>query len=153
MRLLTAVCAVLLALAPQAFAAGHEDLANDISNQVMSPFCPGVTLHDCPSDTALELRREIKGWAADGMTKDEIMARLEEQYGPEIRAVPAASGSGLFAWILPVAGLLGAAATGVWLSKRFSSRRDPAVSPLGAPGTTEELGRLESELRGLRGEP
>ncbi|MBA2726427.1 MAG: cytochrome c-type biogenesis protein CcmH [Actinobacteria bacterium] len=153
MRAFAAVWVVLLVLAPQAFAAEHEDLANDISNQVMSPFCPGVTLHDCPSDTALELRREIEGWAADGMTRDEIMTMLEEQYGPEIRAVPAASGSGLFAWILPVAGLLGAAGAGVWLSKRFSSRRGPDDSPVGAPGTTEELRKLESELRGLRGEP
>ena len=150
MKLTAVVFAILLAAAPHAAASGPEDLANDISSNVMSPFCPGVTLHDCPSDTALALREKIEGWAESGMNRAEIMAELEEQYGPEIRAVPQTSGSGLFAWILPLAGLLFAAGVGVVLSKRWSSSRDaaPAVTSSADP---DERSRLESELRDLRG--
>lgn len=141
---------MLLLAASGASAAGPEDLANDISSNVMSPFCPGVTLHDCPSDTALALRDEIEGWAKEGMTRTQIMAELEEQYGPEIRATPQASGSGLFAWALPIAGLLFAAGVGVLLSKRFSAARAAAPLPVSS-ANPEERSRIESELSELRG--
>lgn len=153
MRVFIVSVAFLFALAPQAVAAGPEDVANDISNNVMSPFCPGVTLHDCPSETALELRAEIEEWASSGMGRAEIMAELETQFGPEIRAVPQASGSGLFAWLLPAVGVLAAAALGIVLSKRWSGGNGAEIELAGAPPTSEERNRLERELRGLRDGP
>jgi len=53
-RLIAAVATCLILLAAPA-AAAPEDVANDISNEIMSPFCDGVTLHDCPSQEALDL--------------------------------------------------------------------------------------------------
>ena len=141
--------ALVVTIAGPSLAAAPEDVANEISNNIMSPFCPGVTLHDCPSDTALELRREIQDWAESGMSRAEIMTELETQYGPEIRAIPEASGSGLFAWLLPLAGILVATAAGVVLSKRWAADRQPVNAPAVA-ATSEERGRLERELRGLR---
>lgn len=149
MKSLVVGFALVLAIAAPSLAAAPEDVANDISNNIMSPFCPGVTLHDCPSDTALELRREIETWAESGMSRAEIMTELETQYGPEIRAVPQASGSGLFAWLLPLAGVLAATAAGVVLSKRWAADKQPVHAPSVA-ATSEERGRLERELRGLR---
>ena len=43
-----------------------EDVANEISEKIMSPYCPGVTLHDCASGAAVDLRSDIAGWAEDG---------------------------------------------------------------------------------------
>lgn len=150
MRTATLVFALLVLAAPGAWAAEPEDLANDISSNVMSPFCAGVTLHDCPSDTAVALREKIEGWARDGMSRTGIMARLEQQYGPSIRAVPGASGSGLIAWALPITGLLLATGVGVFLSKRFSAAGDRAPTPR-TSANSEERSRLESELNDLRG--
>ena len=52
MKRLALMTLVVLALAGPVSAQSPEDLANDISQKVMSPFCPGVTLHDCPSQSA-----------------------------------------------------------------------------------------------------
>ena len=127
-----------------------EDVANDISSEIMSPFCPGVTLHDCASDAAVELRNRIEGWARDGWSRARIMDELVTEYGADIRATPPTSGSGLLAWVLP--GLAIGAGLGLaWITaRRWSAQREPAP---GAPtGSAAEQAQIEAELAVLRGE-
>ncbi len=81
MKRLALMTLVVLALASPVSAQSPEDLANDISQKVMSPFCPGVTLHDCPSQSALDMRDRIEGYARSGMSEAAIMDRLEAEYG------------------------------------------------------------------------
>lgn len=147
--LLSFVAALALAVPAPAHAA-PEDVANEVAQEVMSPYCPGVTLHDCPSRSAQEMREEIAGWARDGMTKEEIVTRLEDEFGPSIRAVPRGSG-GLFAWLLPAAALAVSAAAAVFLARRWAQRRPdpPARPPAASPDATA---RLNAELDRLRAE-
>lgn len=141
--------ALLLAV-PVGASAGPDDVANSVSRKVMSPFCPGLTLHDCPSDAAADLREEIAGWADDGMSEEQIIDRLEGEFGAGILATPPTEGSGLVAWLLPIVGLLAAISIGVLLAKRW------AKASTGAAGTTTEAvdpierARLEAELREIR---
>ena len=136
-------------LASPAFAA-PEDVANEVAQEVMSPYCPGVTLHDCPSSSAQEMREEITAWARAGMSKDEIMGRLEDEFGSSIRAVPR-GGGGVFAWLLPALGLAGGAAAAVVFARRWSRRRPepPTATPTASP---EAAARLSAELDRLRAE-
>lgn len=149
MKRLVALAAFGLVLgASSATAGGPEDLANRISAEVMSPYCPGVTLHDCPSDAAVQLRERILGWAQDGWSRERILDRLEAEYGPSIRSTPPASGAGLWAWVMPAvavgAGLIVAAA----VARRWSRRRSVEDDP-GEP-TPAQRSRLESELAHVR---
>lgn len=142
-----ALALTVLAAALVAFA-NPQDVANSVAQEVMSPYCPGVTLHDCPSSSAQEMREEITEWARAGMTKDEIMDRLEDEFGSSIRAVPRGNG-GLFAWLLPAAALGGGGAAAFFLARRWSRRRPdtPASPPSASP---EASARLEAELDRLR---
>ncbi|MEA2516814.1 MAG: cytochrome c-type biosis protein CcmH [Actinomycetota bacterium] len=146
-----ATLALVVATAAPALA-NAEDVANDISEHVMSPYCPGVTLHDCPSDRAVELRDKIKDRAEEGFTRAQIMSELEAEFGPTIRAEPPRSGIGLLAWILPLFAGLGAA-TFAWTILRKWARPpdrpedyDPDVHV-----TTEDRRRLDAELAKMRG--
>ncbi|MDQ3982661.1 MAG: cytochrome c-type biogenesis protein CcmH [Actinomycetota bacterium] len=131
--------------------AAPEDVANAVAQEVMSPYCPGVTLHDCPSSSAQEMRRQIAGWAEDGMTKEEIIDRLEDEFGPSIRAVPEADGAGLFAWLLPGLAVAGGAVAAAVLARRWTRRAPATVTP--APPVSAEAGaRLRAELDRLRSE-
>ena len=151
MRVGIAAAFILLALGVPA-AAAPQDVANDISQNIMSPFCPGVTLHDCPSDSAVALRDRITEWAEDGFTRAQIMDRLIAEYGDTIRAEPPRSGSGLVAWLLPVLGALGAAAIAWKLMRRWAHEpetpdgHDPDVHV-----TPADRRRLDAELEKLRG--
>ena len=123
-----------------------EDVANEISQTIMSPYCPGVTLHDCASGAAADLRSDIAGWAEDGWSKERILNHLEAEFGDSIRATPPSSGAGLIAWLLPaLAVLVGSIAVTLivssWLKKRA------VVAP--APISGDERKRLDAELKEL----
>ncbi len=145
-RAALAIVFLLCAAAPAA--AAPEDVANQVASEVMSPYCDGVTLHDCPSRAALDLRAQIEGWAAAGWTKAQIMAELERQFGPRIHATPQES-QGVAAWVLPLTALLAGLATATLLAVRWTRRRTgerrSAVDP-------RDHARIERELAALREE-
>ena len=139
----------VLLLVPGARAASPEQIANDVSDEIMSPYCPGVTLHDCSSEAALDLRNRIESWAERGWTKARILDHLEDQWGDQIRATPPSDGWGFLAWLLPglvlVAGVVLASflAAG-WRRGTGADTTEPAaVDP-------EDRSRLDRELTRLR---
>ena len=147
-----AVAIAAVVLLPGAAYATPEDTANDVSEQIMSPYCPGVTLHDCPSDAAVALRDRIEGMAEQGMGRAEIIAVLEQEYGESIRAVPPASGTGLGAWLLPGLAALGGAVAGWLLLRRWvhiPARPDGYDESVHI--TPADRRRLDTELKKLRG--
>jgi cytochrome c-type biogenesis protein CcmH/NrfF len=151
-RIASLVAAIVLGLAPAA-SAGPQDDANYISEHIMSPFCPGVTLHDCPSDSAVALRDRITEMATDGFTRAQIMDELVREFGETIRAEPPRAGSGLLAWVLPVVAVAGAAWVAWSLMRRWAlvpatpSGYDPDVHV-----TETDRKRLDRELDRLRRE-
>jgi cytochrome c-type biogenesis protein CcmH len=145
---MAAVTLAMSLVATPAWAGSPEDLANRISAEVMSPYCPGVTLHDCPSDAAVQLRDRILGWARDGWSRDRILDRLEAEYGASIRSTPPASGAGLWAWVMPGVAVAAGLIAATLVARRWSRRRSPegdVVEP-----TAAQRSRLDSELAQAR---
>ena len=138
----------LVALAGVAHAANPEQAATELSHEIMSPFCPGVTLHECPSAEALQLRDRIEDWFAAGLSRDDILARLASEYGDGIRATPAAEGAGLGAWLMIAAAVVVALATAVLLIRRWA-RRPAAEETIPVTGSADRR-RLDDELARLR---
>jgi cytochrome c-type biogenesis protein CcmH/NrfF len=115
--------AVLILVAGAAPAWGQASrTADDIAGQVMSPFCDGLTLRECPSEPATKLRARIEGWVEAGWSRARIMARLEDLYGPGILGGPPTGGAGLLAWGLPGAVLVAGAGLAWALARRWSAR-------------------------------
>lgn len=59
-----------------------------IARQTMSPFCPGRTLSDCPSEYATAWRKDIRAMVAAGMSSDEIQKELESRVGENLSGSP-----------------------------------------------------------------
>jgi len=153
MKRVTLMTLLFVAFATPALAQSPEDLANDISRKVMSPFCPGVTLHDCPSQSALDMRDRIEGYARSGMSEAAIMERLEAEYGEAIRAEPSSEGAGVVAWILPALAALGGGALALMLVRRWTAGRPQQLAEKPRVETSPaERQRLDAELGRLRGE-
>lgn len=146
---MVAAVAVVLVAGPAA-ASDHtpEDVAAEVAASVMSPFCPGVTLHDCPSAEADEWRRRIAAWARAGAGKAEIVDRLEREFGPGVRATPAGAG-GTAAWLVPAAAVAGGIGLAWWLARSWASRPRPEPPE---PPSPEERRRVASELARYRSE-
>jgi len=161
------VAATLLCAAEGMAQSGPEDLelarqSRALSGQIMSPFCPGRTLSDCPSPNAAEQRDRIHSWLAAGVSETEIKARLERELGqlmalnsddrisPTLSAVP----EGAAGWIVPILVLIAGAAVLITVLVRL--QRKPALP---AVPSSEKLRAIEAELdaelaaRGVGGRP
>lgn len=74
-----------------------------MAHDLMSPFCPGRTLAECPSPQATELRFWILTQAAAGASEAEVNAMLTDRFGDVLLAAPRAEGWGLSAYVIPIA--------------------------------------------------
>lgn len=116
---------------------GREAYA--LSRELMSPYCPGRTLADCPSPNAAALREEIREQLAAGASTKEVRADLERRFGDQVRAVP----RGPLIWGIPILVLLaGAIALAVAL-RRLSSPQGKQAEEI-SPELEQEI---ERELR------
>ena len=100
--LLVAACLVLASASSAETVSGSDtersQRAYALAGDMMSPFCPGRTLADCPSPNAAAWREEIRGWVDAGQPDAEIRARLQARV-PEtdLSALP----RGPLGWALP----------------------------------------------------
>lgn len=154
MKAVLAIVILLLSSAPAA--AAPQDVANRISNQIMSPFCPGVTLQACPSQQADDLRARIIGWAEKGWSEDAIMTELRAEYGPGINGSPGNEVGGIPAWLLPALVAAGGlfftgAQARRWTKAREEERRRESIEERRRGRVTpEQRSRIEAELAAHR---
>lgn len=96
-----------------------EREAGKVFGNVMSPYCPGKLIADCPSAPAVELREKIRERIAAGESGDAIRDELYETFGEYLRAAPTGSGFDLVAWLVPPLIIaVGAVAILMWIRRR-----------------------------------
>jgi len=138
--------APLIAIGAQS--APLDPVAQQLFHDIMSPYCPGLTLAVCPSEGAQLLKDTIRARLAVGRSADEVMAELEGRYGAGIRARPRARGIGLVAWLGPILPLLlGVILLTLWV-RRATRRRSIAATGSERLAIAEaDRIRLEQALR------
>ena len=117
-----------------------EQRAMQIERTLMSPFCPGKTLHGCPSPRAAEWRADIRKWIDEGASGKEIHDRLQARVpGFDLSGRPAGNAD----WAIPVGAA--AVATFVLLAvvRRWRTREE---DPTEASAPDEYDDRLDEEL-------
>lgn len=144
---MTRLAALTLLGLALALSAGAEEWRFDAYNEVMSPFCPGRTLADCPSPQAAQLREWIAAQEAAGRDRADVQAELSALYGDAIRSTPRASGFGLAAYVIPVVlFLVGGGILFVFLRRSGRTPAAPAADGAGAAPDPELEALLEREL-------
>jgi cytochrome c-type biogenesis protein CcmH len=146
---------LLLALAPGAAVAAQPRASfNDVEDEVMCDTC-NVPLNIADSARADQERAEIRRLIAQGLTKQQILNRLERTYGPGILAKPQDSGFSLAVWWVPVAVVAALLALLAVLLPRWRRRtagddgpddaapRAPALSAADARRLDEDLARYD----------
>jgi cytochrome c-type biogenesis protein CcmH len=123
--------------------------AREIFETVLSPYCPGRTISNCPSPQADELRHDIKQQLAAGETPEEVKEELYTVFGDELRTIPRAQGFGLLAWVVPgMAFALGGWAVIAWVRRSKTAQRT-ATEPEVAQIDPELDARLAAEMAEL----
>lgn len=65
-------------------AAKAEQILQELSHDLMSPYCPGRTIASCPSKSARTLEDQILAEAQAGKSRDQIETQLVARFGSDI---------------------------------------------------------------------
>ncbi len=149
LRALGAACALaaLLVTFVPALSARADDAPSwpyDLASDLMSPFCPGRTLADCPSPQAASLKAWIVVQAAAGRTREDVEEELYARYGDVIRSAPKNEGFGVTAYLIPIGVFFAGGGLVGWFLRR-ATRRPQAPTPQLDP---EVERKLDEALRG-----
>lgn len=112
----------------------------EVSNEVMSPFCPGKTLAMCPSPAAAEVRRDIQKMAREGSDTETIKQALIDKYGDEFKRVEPSQSDNALVLALVGAGLLLCLFVVLWISKRGTGRDEDDASGRGDDDGDDDSG-------------
>jgi cytochrome c-type biogenesis protein CcmH len=120
-----------------------------LSREMMSPYCPGRALSDCPSPPAAELRQWIVDQEKAGVSRSEVEQELLRVFGDQLLQAPRAEGMGLVAYVIPaVAFAAGGALVVFFLRRQRSGIRGPKSEPASTAPRDPDLEQLvEEELR------
>ena len=121
-----------------------EKDANEIYNSLLSPFCPGRLIANCPSSQAADLRNQIRDQLRAGATKDEVVDELYATWGEEVlggRRGPLSYGVPIGVIVLAGGLLVG------WLRSTSKRPKGQAVPVEQLDPETEQ--RLQEEMAGL----
>lgn len=143
MRLL-AVLAAALAVAAPASACSHPASEGHLETLLVCPSCH-TTLDESTSPAANEIRAEVKQLIGQCKTEKQILDAMVAEWGPTILSTPQTHGFDLLAWVLPIGGILAAAAALAVGARAWSrTRREPAS--VAASLSAEDERRVDDAL-------
>jgi cytochrome c-type biogenesis protein CcmF len=133
--------------------AGRSPLEKSLQSEIvcMCGTCGRQRIAECTCAVAEEMRVELSGLLAKGMTHDQVIEYYVKKYGSqEVLASPIDKGFNRLAWFLPYAvGAVGVMGVG-GLALRWSRRRTADTGPAAEPAPDSDLeGKLDDELRDL----
>lgn len=143
--LLTSLAAILL-VAPVS-ASAEESWGYDLAGDLMSPYCPGRALSECPSPKAGQLRAWILEQEQAGRSRSDVEAQLYGQFGEQLRQAPKAEGMGLVAYAVPIGVFVAGGLLVVLFLRRARSGRLEVASAAASPGDEELERLLDEQLR------
>jgi len=134
---------------PAGAAAAPQTTVNDVEDEVMCPIC-GTLLELSDSPQARREKAYVARLVAAGKSKAEVKDELVAQYGPEVLALPKASGFDLSAYLVPVLALLLATVVLAFSVARWrrDGKRSPPESAAAPAPRGEDAERLEADISG-----
>lgn len=141
---------LVLALAGAAHAAEEARWGYTLSNELMSPWCPGFALPDCASGYASDLRLWILEQERLGRSEEDVKAEVLARYGEKMLQAPSAKGRGVLAYAIPAGFILmGLAVLVTFLRKQVSAAPASGVQnpePNALALDAQALSRVDVEL-------
>lgn len=111
-----------------------EERTHALGLLLRCPVCQGSSISDSPSDTAQNMKREVRDLLAQGFDDEQVMQYFELAYGEFVRLEPKAEGVKLLVWIGPALLLLGGIGVLVGVLRRSSGKGEKNEAAGDVPG-------------------
>lgn len=150
MKRLALILTLLAALAAPALASAADPQPRaslpEIEDEVMCPVC-GTLLGLSHAPAAERQRVFIRRLIAQGKDKEEIKDELVAEYGGQVLALPENRGIDVWAYLVPVIGLVLGAAAVLWAVITWRRRRpDRDDEPPASAPSSDEADRLDRDM-------
>lgn len=122
-----------------------EEETNRVSHGLRCPVCQGSSVGDSPSQSARNMKDEVRDLLAAGFTADQVVAYFEFSYGEFVRLEPKAEGFNLVVWLAPLLLLFGGAAITVVAIRRFSAQAPATAAVTGIESSDDDDGLGEND--------
>jgi cytochrome c-type biogenesis protein CcmH len=145
-KLLVAALAALVLAAPAAACTPRASQAY-LETRLVCIQCH-TTLDESNSTFAVEMKNEVARQIRLCRTNSQIIDSMVAEFGPAVLSTPQTHGFDLIAWVLPIGGILLAAAALAFGARTWSRARtgDGVDSTPGAVLTPEDERRVDEEL-------
>ena len=127
-----------------------EARTEQISGVLRCPVCQGLSVADSPSESARNMKRQIRAMVAAGYTQAQITEYFVGRYGDFVLMSPEKRGFNLFVWLAPVGVLLVGGGLGLATIRKSSMQRATAASE--ADGQAAEPSGLDPWIEKIRSE-
>ncbi len=137
---------------PPRAGASLEAVTAAISSRLRCPSCQSHSINDSPSESARNMKRQVRAMAAAGYDQAQILAYFESAYGEFVLMMPKAEGFNVAVWAAPVGlvviglGLVG------WTLKRERGEDAQAGAGWGEDDDAADEGDLAPYLDRVRQE-
>lgn len=140
--LLLAVAVAVLAVGLQGSGAkpSLDARVQHIASEVRCPVCHGETVAQSQAAPSVEIRNLIRVDVQKGESDSQILASIVASYGPGILEKPQAKGVDLLVWVLPVVGVVLAAAGLLLAFRRWRAAGATVDAPPAVPGDAPASG-------------
>jgi cytochrome c-type biogenesis protein CcmH len=140
------IAAAALAAVPPVHAAQPDWTVVGIEQELMCVVCH-QRLDQSNSAFADGMRKTLRQWHAQGLSKNQVLDRMVAQFGEEVLAAPPKKGFNLLAWVVPGVVLLAGGAIALALALMWGRSRPPGGAAGGGGDVDAEMdARIDREL-------
>ena len=122
----------------------NSTASSGFCSSLLSPFCPGRLIANCPSSQAADLRTQIREQLEAGETKEAVIDELYAVWGEEVLG----GRRGPLSYGVPIGVILLSGGLLVMWLRRTSRRQTAEVVPAERLDSASEK-RLQEEMAGL----
>lgn len=145
------VAFIVIGLQPPSVAAQSvdpSDRVHEIAKRLNCPTCAGRNLADCPTDTCMQWKQEIRTQLDSGKTNDQVISYFYDRFGTAVLQEPPREGLLLLVWLLPIFGFVALGTGAILLLRRIhKSTHITAISPGAMQREDEYSRRFEEEIQ------
>jgi cytochrome c-type biogenesis protein CcmH len=137
-----------LSLHAQGVSPEFDDDVRAVARKLNCPTCAGRNLADCPTETCMQWKGEIRTQLDSGKSTAEVVQYFQDRFGSTVLQEPPKQGGTLVLWLAPVGAALMLVGAGVVVAQRLAARRTRSATPVVTPLSSDAYkAQIEQEVQ------